>query len=199
MLAGSIDFSAVRQLSNDVHLANVPRHVRRRPRDLKTLLKATPVDGVDVVDPDRHPRSLVSSIVTFWPDRLLESALAPTALGVLTQEDLALARANAPKVGGSAPIPRLLPPELLEPKRSSAEYPIRLGSASAAWRACPCPPIQDVSLTFPCVSSSLRERVQLSPVRLHIRVRLTLAMSRAPRRQYHGHKVRRLHRMLGSK
>ena len=28
-------------------------------------------------------------------------------------------------------------------------------------------------------------------------VRLTLAMSRAPERQHHGHEVRRLHRMLG--
>ena len=28
-------------------------------------------------------------------------------------------------------------------------------------------------------------------------IRLTLAMSRAPERQHHGHEVRRLHRMLG--
>src|SRR5688572_6448686 len=42
-----------------VHLANIPRHVGRRPGDLETLIKAALVDGVDVIHPDRHPHALV--------------------------------------------------------------------------------------------------------------------------------------------
>src|SRR6266540_2003165 len=42
-----------------VHLADAPRHVGRRPGDVETLLEAVPMDGVDVVHPDRHPGTLV--------------------------------------------------------------------------------------------------------------------------------------------
>src|SRR4026208_110643 len=93
-----------------VHLPGIPRHVGGRPGDVKTLLETALVDGVDVVHPDRHPHALVGGIVPFRPERPLESAPAPAALGVLAQEDLALARAHAPEVGRRAPLPRLPPP-----------------------------------------------------------------------------------------
>src|SRR5262245_45615103 len=64
----------------NVHLANAPRHVGRRPRDVKTLLEAALVNGVNVVHPDRHPCALVRGIVAFRAERHLESTLAPTAL-----------------------------------------------------------------------------------------------------------------------
>jgi hypothetical protein len=84
----------------DVHLANIPRHVGWRPGDLKTLRKAPLVDSVDVVDPDRHPHASVGRIIAFRAERLLESALAATALRVLAQKDLTLARAHPPNVAG---------------------------------------------------------------------------------------------------
>jgi hypothetical protein len=98
-----------------VHLANIPRHVGGWPRDLETLLEAALVDRVDVVHSNRHPHALVRRIVALRPERFLDSAPASAALGVLTQKDFALAGAHAAERGGIAPVPTLLPSELLEP------------------------------------------------------------------------------------
>jgi hypothetical protein len=66
-----------------VHFANVPGHVGRGPGDLKALLKAMLVDGINIVDPDRHSNTFVSGFVAFGAERHLDGAFATTALGVL--------------------------------------------------------------------------------------------------------------------
>src|SRR2546423_5938950 len=85
-----------------VHLAQVPGHVGRRTGDFETLLQAAAVDGCDVIDKDAHPRSV----------------LAPAALTVLTEKDLVAPGGDGAEVGRIAPIPRLAPPELLEPREA---------------------------------------------------------------------------------
>src|SRR5438093_8512259 len=75
----------------DMHLPHIPGHVGWRPCHLESLFDTTPIDGIDVVDPDRHPHALVSRVVTVRSERFVERASTPPALGVLTQENLALA------------------------------------------------------------------------------------------------------------
>ena len=56
--------------------------------------------GIDIVDPNRHPRALVGGVVPFRTERALELALAATALGVLTQEISHSPEQTPPKPGG---------------------------------------------------------------------------------------------------
>src|SRR6266404_6100267 len=97
----------------NMHLSDTPRFVGGRPGDLDTLFKAVLVDGIDVVDPDRHPDAMVLAIGK--APRRCQIAFAATALPVLTQEDLALPRADAAKGWWIAPVPALLPSELFKP------------------------------------------------------------------------------------
>src|SRR3954468_20764664 len=92
-----------------VHLAHAPRLVRRRPGDLDPLLDAVAVDGIDVVDPDRHPDALVPVVIDAECRRYI--ALAAAALTILTKEDLAVTGADAAERRRIAPIPPLLPPQ----------------------------------------------------------------------------------------
>src|ERR1043166_5626856 len=101
-----------------VHLAHVPRHVRGRPRDLQPLLDAAALDGVDVVDPDRHPHALVAALVPLGAECHQRVALAPPALPVLAEEDLAVAGRDGAERRRGAPLPPLLPAELLEPREA---------------------------------------------------------------------------------
>src|SRR6266478_5234017 len=96
-----------------VHLPDAPRLVGRRPGDLKTLLPAMLMDSINIVDPDRHPDAVVRPGVE--PMRRCKTPLAATALAVLAKEDFAFAGADAPKRGGTTPVPALLPAELLKP------------------------------------------------------------------------------------
>ena len=96
-----------------MHLADTPRFVGGRPGDLDTLFKTVLVDGIDIVDPDRHPDAMVLAVGN--APRRCQIAFASTALPVLTKEDLALARADAAKGRWIAPVPALLPSELFKP------------------------------------------------------------------------------------
>ncbi len=78
-----------------VHLARVPGHVGRRPRDLEALLDAPRVRGVDIVDPNRHPDRFLSSFVGLRAERRAIRNAPTAALAVQAQKDLALARAHA--------------------------------------------------------------------------------------------------------
>src|SRR4029079_15918508 len=98
-----------------VHLAHAPRHVRRRPSDGESLSDAVRVHRVDVVDPDRHPHALLLAVVAVGAERPLHRAPPASALAVLAEEDLARARAHAAEPWRIAPVPDLLPAELLEP------------------------------------------------------------------------------------
>src|SRR5262245_48906584 len=99
----------------DVHLADIPRHVSWRPGNFQTVFKAGSVDGIDVLHPDRHPNPFVGLFVAFRSKRHLDFALAATALTALTKENLALTGTNSAKCGWIAPVPCLLPSQLLEP------------------------------------------------------------------------------------
>src|SRR5262245_39117746 len=102
----------------DVHFTHVPRHVRGRPSHVKTLLETPLVDSIDVVDPHRHPRTLVGGVVTIRSERLFQVALASTALAIFAEEDLTFAGTDGPEVGRSTPFPGLLPPKFIEPRKT---------------------------------------------------------------------------------
>src|SRR5262245_21843807 len=102
----------------NVHLANVPWHVGRRPGDFDPLLEAVPVHILDIIHPDRHPGALVPRLVAAGAEGHLRAAPPAATLTVLAKEDLALARTHASERRGSSPIPRLLPSELLEPGKA---------------------------------------------------------------------------------
>src|SRR5215475_3580114 len=63
-----------------VHLANIPLHVRRRPSNVETLFQATLVNSINVVHPNRYPRSLVCAFISKRTERHLVVALASAAL-----------------------------------------------------------------------------------------------------------------------
>src|SRR6266851_3489283 len=73
------------------------------------------IDVVNVIHPDRQPNTLVGRLIAIGTECHLHSAVTPAALGTLTEEDLALARANAPKGRRFAPVPTLRPTQLREP------------------------------------------------------------------------------------
>src|SRR5262245_6523892 len=98
---------------SNVHLANIPGHVGRRPRNLQALFETPLVNGVDVVDPDRHPDALISRVIAAWTERHLNSTSASAALGIQAEKDLTLARTHAAERGRISPVPTLLPAEFL--------------------------------------------------------------------------------------
>ena len=97
----------------DVHLADAPRLVGRRPGDLQPLLHTVLVDFVDILDPDRHPHAFVLRLGI--PARRREYALSPASLSVQTEKDLAIAGADAAERRRLAPVPPFLPAEALKP------------------------------------------------------------------------------------
>jgi len=78
----------------NVHLTNVPRHVRGRPRDIEALLQATLIDVVNVIHPDRQPNTLVGRLI-FTPP-LPRPPWAPWQRKISH-----LPERTHPKVGGS--------------------------------------------------------------------------------------------------
>src|SRR5262245_34983688 len=99
----------------DVHLPHAPWLVGRRPGHLEALREAPLVDGVHVVHPDRHPAALVRGIVAVGSSRFRERAPPPASLRVQAEEDLEPSGADAAESRRVAPVPPLLPAELLEP------------------------------------------------------------------------------------
>src|SRR5262245_32610465 len=96
-----------------MHLADVPRLVRRGHGDLDSFLETMPIDGVDVVHPDGHPATLVARLALALRRR--QRALPTAALRALAEEDLALAGADGPERRRAAPVETLLPAKLLKP------------------------------------------------------------------------------------
>src|SRR6267378_2606273 len=100
-----------------VHLANVPRHIGGRKRDLQPGGDALLVHRVHVVHPDRHPDALVARFVS----RLLKGggvcAAAAASLRPLTKKDASfLTRSNRAKRRRRSPVPQFLPSPLLKPR-----------------------------------------------------------------------------------
>jgi hypothetical protein len=102
----------------EVELADVPRLVGRRVGDLQAFGDRALVRGVDVVDPDRHPRALVGLLPGVGAGRR-GLAAAAAALPVAAQEDLEVAgddRAEVDRAGvRAAPLEPRLPAQLAEP------------------------------------------------------------------------------------
>src|SRR5688572_1825913 len=101
-----------------VHLAHVPRHVRRRPGHLEALFRAMSVHGIHVVHPDRHPHSPVCRVVAVAAEGHGKGASSAASLSVVAEKDLAIAGADATEFRRLAPVPRSLPSQLLEPREA---------------------------------------------------------------------------------
>jgi hypothetical protein len=98
----------------DVHLANTPRHVARRPGYFNTMFQATLVHGIHIVDPDRHPHALIADFAPVAERRCVRTLAAP-ALRALAQEDFAVVCAHRSKRRRSAQLESFPPAELLKP------------------------------------------------------------------------------------
>jgi hypothetical protein len=98
-----------------VHFAYSPRHVGWRPRDVQTLIDASLVDVIDIVDPDRHPYALVAALISVRAKRHPGFAFAAPTLSSLTEKYFAMATADATKRWRTSPIPSFRPSQLLKP------------------------------------------------------------------------------------
>src|SRR4030095_6024103 len=101
----------------------IPGHISWRPRHFETLLETVLVDGIDIVYPDRHPRTLVADLIAVGSECGFGVAFTSASLSIFAKEDFALARADGTKRRRTSPIPALLPAELLKP--SEALFDIR--------------------------------------------------------------------------
>src|SRR3954452_485103 len=100
---------------SDVHLADAPRHVGRRPRDLQPFPQTMRVRRVDVVDPHRHPYAFVARTIAFGTRSRGRSAATAPAVPVDAEEDLAVTATDGSEICGVADLPILRPAEFLEP------------------------------------------------------------------------------------
>src|ERR1700732_4739216 len=106
-----------------MHLANVPRHIGRRKRDLQPDGDAMLVHLVHVVHPDRHPDALVALFVSVLLKRSGVRAAAATSLRPLTKKDASfLARSNRAKRRRRSPVPQFLPSPLLKPRDRAGDF-----------------------------------------------------------------------------
>src|SRR5215831_20111574 len=98
-----------------MHLAHVPRHIRRRKRHIQSSLDAPPVNLVDVLYPHGHPRAFVASLVSVHLKRGAVLSPAASSLRAFAKKNLALARTHRPKGRRRSPVPAPLPAPLLKP------------------------------------------------------------------------------------
>jgi hypothetical protein len=117
----------------NVHLAHAPGHVGGWQRHIEILLQAVPVDGIDVVHPDRHPHSLVGCRVTVGTEGRLYPAIPATTLRTLAKEDLELAGANGPEARRFAPLEALRPAGFSNQATLSEKFEMfRIGATALA-------------------------------------------------------------------
>src|SRR3954467_14956374 len=98
-----------------VYLANTPRHVGWGPDNLQAPFHAAPVYCVDVLHPDRHPRTVVSRVDAVESNDRRKRSFGSPSLTILAEKNLAHARGCAAKPRRISPVPCSLPSELLEP------------------------------------------------------------------------------------
>src|SRR4051794_34775486 len=84
----------------DVELADAPWLVGWGVCDVEAFANAALMDGVDVVDPDRHPHAFVGGLVAGAAERRVVGASAAAALAVAAQENLAAAGLDSTEARG---------------------------------------------------------------------------------------------------
>src|ERR1700719_1278740 len=101
-----------------VHLADIPRHVRRRKSDIQPSANALPVDLIHVVPPHRHPSALVARFVSILLKRSRIRSPAAPALRFQAKKNLDLARPHRPESRRRSPIPTFPPAPLRKPSKA---------------------------------------------------------------------------------
>jgi len=104
-----------------MHLADVPRHVGRRPGNVQSGIDAAAMNGVHAVDEDRHPHALVGLPVLPRVEGGSVCALAATALRALKEEDFESVGTDSAEARWIAPVPELALSPFLEPGNGSGE------------------------------------------------------------------------------
>src|SRR5690242_2471919 len=83
-----------------MHLPCLPRHVMRRERDLDTCGKTLLVNIVYILDPNRHPRALVSLFIAFLLEGSRVRAATRPPCAPWQRNIWHLPDCTAPNVGG---------------------------------------------------------------------------------------------------
>ena len=106
-----------------VHFARIPWHVCRRPGHVDALFQATLVDGINIVDPDRHPDASFGGVDGVRAEGRQVSGGAAATLAMLLGDWPAVLR---------PPLAGLLRGVLPEPLTSSLGWPTAPGCLQPA-------------------------------------------------------------------
>src|SRR5580765_8457072 len=99
----------------NVHFTDVPFHIGRRPGHVEALIETSFVNGVNILDPDRHPYAAFTSVVTCRAKGHRHIALSSASLAVQAEKDLTYTRTDTAERRRIAPVPALFPTKLLKP------------------------------------------------------------------------------------
>jgi len=102
----------------DVHLSDIPRHVRGRKGYVQALTQTLPVNLIDIIHKHRHPDPFVSLLVASRSEGGRVRSSPASSLAILAEENLARTSADRPKGCRCSPIPQFLPAPLLEPRKT---------------------------------------------------------------------------------
>jgi hypothetical protein len=75
---------------SNMHLADTPRHIGRWESDIQPSGNALPMDFVNVIHPNRHPRALVRNFISIRPKRRGVRPLAAASLAAQAKKYLGL-------------------------------------------------------------------------------------------------------------
>src|SRR5437899_877169 len=99
----------------NVHFADVPFHIGRRPGHVEALFKAFFVNRIDIVDPNRHPDAAFLAIVASRAEGHRHIALAAATLAIQAKKYLTFTRTDTTECRRVAPVPTLFPTKLFKP------------------------------------------------------------------------------------
>src|SRR5579864_2757920 len=117
-----------------VHLANLPRHIGRRKRDLQPRSDALLVHLVDIVYPDRHPHALVPLLISVLLKGGGVRAPAAASLRPQAKKDTGLlTRSNCAKRRRRSPSPTISSIPTSQTKRPCRQCRRRSKSESNLW------------------------------------------------------------------
>jgi hypothetical protein len=111
-----------------VHLADAPWHIGRRPGDVEILLQALPMDGVDIVHPDRHPDANVGGFVAVGTEVIFTPPLPRPPWAPWHKKISHSPEQTPPKVGGSPHSQPFFQPSFSnQPKLSAMSDTFKIG------------------------------------------------------------------------